>query len=155
MAEHTSPMFFLVPSLTIAWVLWVLEDLCHLALMEFSGEQRYVSMHLLVLMPLSLKVTWSLCVPSGVWDRLGFPLGTGMGRRLGLFSWYKKERDFVLSPQYAFLTWYLHHCCRGRSPKPSSFHPLEHLDHDLHLLSGVLWSLSRTHPHGALLPDSP
>ena len=108
-------MFFLVPSLTIAWVLWVLEDLCHLALMEFSGEQRYVSMHLLVLMPLSLKVTWSLCVPSGVWDRLGFPLGTGVGRSLGLFLRYKKERDFVLSPQCVFLTWYLHHCCRDCS----------------------------------------
>ena len=93
--------------------------------------------------------------PQGFGDRLGCPLGTGVGRRLGLFSWYKKERDFVVSLQCAFLTQHLHQCCRARSPEPSSFHPLEHLDHHLHLLSGVLWSLSCAHPHGALVPDSP
>ena len=78
MAEHTSPTFFLVSSLTIAWALWVLEGLCLLALMGFSEEQLYVSTCLLVLIPLSLQVTWSPCVPSRVWARIGLPLGIGV-----------------------------------------------------------------------------
>jgi len=78
MAEHTSPTFFLVSSLTIAWALWVLEGLCLLALMGFSEEQLYVSTCLLVLIPLSLQVTWSPCVPSRVWAWIGLPLGIGV-----------------------------------------------------------------------------
>ena len=35
------------------------------------------------------------------------------------------------------------------------FYPLEYGDLHLHRLSGVLWSLSVAHPHGALLPDLP
>ena len=71
MAEHTSPTFFLFPSLTIGWALWVLEGLCPSTMMEFSMEQLYVSTRLWVLMTLSLKVTGSLCVPSGDWAALG------------------------------------------------------------------------------------
>ena len=56
MAELTSLMFFLIPSLTMGWGLWVLEGLHLLALMGFSREQLCVSTHLLILMPLSLKV---------------------------------------------------------------------------------------------------
>ena len=81
MAELTSPMFILVPSLTIAWALWVLEGLCLLALKGFSTEQLYFSDHILVLMSLSLKVTRSLYVLSGVWAWFGLPLGLGTGRR--------------------------------------------------------------------------
>ena len=43
MAEHTSPAFFLSLSLTVAWVLWVLEDLHLSALKGFSREQLHVS----------------------------------------------------------------------------------------------------------------
>ena len=82
MAELTSPMFFLFPSLTIAWALWVLEGLCPLALKGFSKEQLYFSPHILMFMLLSLQVTWSLCVPSGILALIGLPLGTGIGRRL-------------------------------------------------------------------------
>ena len=53
MAELTSPMFFLIPSLTIAWALSVMEGLHPLALMGFSEEQLCASTHLLVLMALS------------------------------------------------------------------------------------------------------
>ena len=56
MTELTSPMFFLIPSLTIGWALWVPEGLHLLALMGFSREKLCVSTCLLVLMPLSLKV---------------------------------------------------------------------------------------------------
>ena len=56
-AELTSPMFFISPSLTIAWALWVLEGLCHLALKGFSKEQLYFSSHILVFMAWSLQVT--------------------------------------------------------------------------------------------------
>ena len=38
MAELISPMFFLIPSLTIGWALWVPEGLYLLALMGFSRE---------------------------------------------------------------------------------------------------------------------
>ncbi|KAB0353277.1 hypothetical protein FD755_024015 [Muntiacus reevesi] len=31
----------------------------------------------------------------------------------------------------------------------TAFHPLQHHDHDLHLLFGMFWCLSGTHPHGA------
>ena len=71
MAEHTSPTFFLAASLTTAWALWVPEGLCLSALMGFSEEQLYVSTCSLVLIPLSLQVTQSLCVPSRVWARIG------------------------------------------------------------------------------------
>ena len=47
MAEHTSPTFFLFPSLTIAWALWVLEGLHLLALKGFSREQLHVSTYFL------------------------------------------------------------------------------------------------------------
>ena len=73
MAEHTSPTFFLFPSLTIAWALWVLEGLHLLALKGFSREQLHVSTIFWVLMALPLKVTWSLWVPSGVWEQTGCP----------------------------------------------------------------------------------
>ena len=53
MAEHTPPMFFFIPSLTIAWALSVMEGLHPLALMGFSEEQLCASTHLLVLMALS------------------------------------------------------------------------------------------------------
>ena len=85
MAEHTSPMFLLFSPLTIAWAFWVLEGLCLLLLMEFSREQLHVSTHLLVLLTLSVQVTWASCVPSGVWEQNGLPLGTGTGRSLGCF----------------------------------------------------------------------
>ena len=60
MDELTSPMFFLIPSLIIAWALQVLEGLHLLVLMGFSREQQRVSSGLLGLMPLPLQVTWSL-----------------------------------------------------------------------------------------------
>ena len=78
MAEHSSPTFFLALSVTIDWALWVLEGLCLLASMGFSKEQLHVSTHLLVLMPLPLQVTWSLCVPSGIWAQIRLPLGIGV-----------------------------------------------------------------------------
>ena len=81
MAEHTSPTFFLFPSLTIGWALWVLEGLCPLALKGLSKEQLYFSPPILVLMAWSLQVTRSFCVPSGVWALIGLSLGTGVGRR--------------------------------------------------------------------------
>ena len=77
MAEHSSPTFFLFASLTIAWAFWVLEGLCLLALMEFSREQLHVSTHLLVLLALSMQVTWALCVPSGFGNRMGCPWTQG------------------------------------------------------------------------------
>ena len=80
--ELTSPMFFISPSLTIAWALWVLEGLCPLALKGFSKEQLYFSPPILEFMASSLQVTWSLCVPSGMLALIGLPLGTGVGRRL-------------------------------------------------------------------------
>ena len=75
-------MFFLILCLTIAWALSVLEGLCPLALKGFSKEQLYFSPHILMFMLLSLQVTWSLCVPSGILALIGLPLGTGIGRRL-------------------------------------------------------------------------
>ena len=45
-------MSFLIPSLTIAWTLWVLEGSCPLALKEFSMGQQHVSTRFLVLIPL-------------------------------------------------------------------------------------------------------
>ena len=85
MAEHTLPTFLLFPPLTIAWAFWVLEGLCLLLLMEFSREQLHVSTHLLVLLTLSVQVTWASCVPSGAWEQNGLPLGTGVGRNLGCY----------------------------------------------------------------------
>ena len=55
--ELTSPIFFLIPSLIIAWALRVLEGLHHLVLMGFSREQQHASSGLLGLMPLPLQVT--------------------------------------------------------------------------------------------------
>ena len=75
MAELSLPNFFLIPSLIIALALCVLEGLCPLTLKEFSMEQLHVSMHFLALISLPLEVTWSLCVPSGVWGQIGLPLG--------------------------------------------------------------------------------
>ena len=149
MAEHTSHMFFLFPYLAAAWALWVMEGLHLLELKGFSREQLHVSTIILVLILLSLKVTWSLCVPSGVWEQTGCCWLRG-----NLLVECKKEGDFVISPQCVFLTQHFFPFCRGRSSKSSSFHPLEHRDHNLHLLFGLLWCLSGTHPHGALLPDS-
>ena len=149
MAEHTSPAFFLSLSLTVAWVLWVLEDLHLSALKGFSREQLHVSTIFLVLTLLPLKVTWPLCVPSGVWEQTGCPWLRG-----NLIVECKKEGDFVISPECFFLTQYFFPFCRGRSYKSSSFHPLEHRNHDFHLLFGLFWCLSGTHPHGALPPDS-
>ena len=146
MEEHTSPTFFLFPSLTVAWALWVLEGLHLSALKGFSREQLHVSTIFWVLMALPLKVTWSLWVPSGVWEQTGCPWLSG-----SLLVEYKKEGDFT---QCVILTQHFFPFCRGRSYKSSSFHPLEHHDHDLHLLFSLLWCLSGTHPHGALPPDS-
>ena len=146
MEEHTSPTFFLFPSLTIAWALWVLEGLHLSALKGFSREQLHVSTIFLVLMFLPLKVTWSLCVPSELWEQTGCPWLWG-----NLIEEYNKEGDFS---HCVFLTQHFFPFCRGRSYKSSSFHPLEHLGHHLHLRFGLLQCLSGTHPHGALLPDS-
>ena len=65
--EHTSPMFFLAPSLNTAWALWVLEGFCLLALKGFSREQQRASMPLLALTSLLLQVTRSLGVLLRVW----------------------------------------------------------------------------------------
>ena len=129
MEEHTSPTFFLFPSLTVAWALWVLEGLHLSALKGFSREQLHVSTIFSVLTALPLKVTWSLWVPSGVWEQTGCPWLRGT-----LLVECKKEGDFVISLQCVFLTQHFFPSCRGRSSKPSSFHPLEHCDHNLHLL---------------------
>ena len=77
MAEHTSSTFFLFASLTIAWAFGVLEGLGLLLLMQFSREQLHVSMHLLVLLTLSVQVTWASCVPSGFGNRMGCPWAQG------------------------------------------------------------------------------
>ena len=146
MEEHTSPTFFLFPSLTVAWALWVLEGLHLSALKGFSREQLHVSTIFSVLTALPLKVTWSLWVPSGVWEQTGCPWLRG-----NLFVEYKKKGDFS---HCVFLTQHFFPFCRGRSYKSSSFHPLEHLGHHLHLRFGLLQCLSGAHPHGALLPDS-
>ena len=149
MAEHTSPTFFLASSLMITSTLWVLEGLCLLALMGFSKEQLYVSTCLLVLIPLSLQVTWSPCVPSRVWARIGLPLGIGVsfggstGKRIlcfhsGVFP------DPVFPP-----------VLQGKKPQIPSGPSHQHHGLSLDLLCGVLWCLSSSHPHGALLPNSP
>ena len=65
--EHTSPMFFLAPSLNTAWALWVLEGFCLLALKGFSREQQRASMPLLALTSLLLQVTRSRGVLLRVW----------------------------------------------------------------------------------------
>ena len=67
MGEHTSPTFFLAPSLNTAWALWALEGFCLLALKGFSREQQRASMPLLALMSLLLQVTRSLGVLLRVW----------------------------------------------------------------------------------------
>ena len=146
MEEHTSPTFFLFPSLTIAWALWVLEGLHLSALKGFSREQLHVSTIFLVLMFLPLKVTWSLCVPSELWEQTGCPWLWG-----NLIEEYNKEGDFS---HCVFLTQHFFPSCRGRSSKPSSFHPLEHCDHYLYLLFGIFCCLSGIHPRCALPPDS-
>ena len=46
-----------------------------------SKEHLYFSPSILVFMALSLTVTWSLCVPSGVWALVGLHLGIGVGKR--------------------------------------------------------------------------
>ena len=73
MAEHTSSTFFLFASLTIAWAFGVLEGLGLLLSMQFCREQLHVSTHLLVLLALSVQVTWASCVPSGFGNRMGCP----------------------------------------------------------------------------------
>lgn len=156
-AEHIPSMFFLIPSLTIAWALSVVEGLCPWALMGFSEEQLYVSTHVLLLKPWLLQVTWSLCVPSGAWAQFPLPFGTGVGRWLACFGRCKRKGDFFfffLSYQCVFLTQDFYSPCRERSPKSSAFHPLEHDDLHLCRLFDIFWSLSSTQPHGALLPDS-
>ena len=45
--------------------------------------------------------------------------------------------------------------CRGKSPKSSAVHPHQRHGLSLDLLCGVFWCLSSSHPHGALLPNSP
>ena len=65
-----------------------------------------------------------------------------------------QERGICAFTLACFLTQYFRQSCRGRSPKSPAVHPLEHRDLTLHLLFGVFWCLSLTHPHGALLPDS-
>ena len=54
-----------------------------------------------------------------------------------------------------FLTQYFLQSCRGKSPKSSVVHPHQHRGLCLDLLLGIFWCLGGTHPHGALLPDSP
>ena len=79
------PTFFLIPSLTIGWMILVLKCLCPLVLMGFFKEQQCLYMHSLVLIPLPLEVTWSRCVLSGIWAQFWLPLGLGVGRRLASF----------------------------------------------------------------------
>ncbi|XP_047646273.1 cationic amino acid transporter 3-like isoform X4 [Phacochoerus africanus] len=62
-----------------------------------------------------------------------------------LHNWQLTEQDYKLAASDSY---------RERNPQPSAFHPLEHRDLHLHLLFGLLWCLSSSHPHGALLPDS-
>ena len=66
----------------------------------------------------------------------------------------QQERGFCAFTLACFLIQYFLQSCRGRSPKSPAVHPLGHRDLSLHLLFGVFWCLSLTHPHGALLPDS-
>ena len=66
----------------------------------------------------------------------------------------QKERIFSDFSLCVFLTQYFLLSCRQRSPKSSTFHPLEHGDLHFHPLFGVFRCLSGAHPHGALLPDS-
>ena len=82
MAQHISPMSFLIPSPTIAWTLWVPEGSCPLGLKEFSTGQQHVSTHFLVLIPLPREVMLSRCVPSEGWAQFGLLLGVGVGSRL-------------------------------------------------------------------------
>ena len=102
-AEHIPSMFFLIPSLTIAWALSVVEGLCPWALMGFSEEQLYVSTHVLLLKPWLLQVTWSLCVPSGAWAQFPLPFGTGVGRWLACFGRCKRKGDFFFFFFFPFI----------------------------------------------------
>ena len=77
MADTPQLKFFLIPSLTIAWALWVLEGLCPSTMTEFSMAQLFVSTRLWVLMTLSLKVTGHFVPHQGI----GLPLGIGVDRR--------------------------------------------------------------------------
>ena len=86
MDELTSPVFFLIPSLIIAWALQVLEGLHLLVLMGFSRERQHASSGLWGLMPSPLQVTWSLSFPSGVWAQVGPSSDIGIGRRLPAFE---------------------------------------------------------------------
>lgn len=145
-------MFLLFP-LSIAWALWGLEGLYLLALMGFSAEQLRVSTHLLVLTALPPQVTQSFCPIWGlgtVWAALGHRVG----RRFACIWRFTKQENFVPSCPCVFLTQHFHPSCRGRSPQSSAFHPPGHCHLALHLLFGIFWCLSGTHPHGALLPDS-
>ena len=149
MAEHTSPMFFLASSLTIAWALWVLEGLCLLALMGFSEEQLYVPTCLLVLIPLSLQVIWSPCVPSRVWAWIGLPLGIGVSFGGSTGKGILRFHSGVFpDPVFPLIL-------QGKKPKILSGPSHQHHGLSLDLLCGILWCLSSAHPHGALLPNSP
>ena len=86
-------------------------------------------------------VIWAALEQWG-WQLMRLLLEVGGGRILNDFTAVCFP-DLMLPPS-----------CRERNPQPSAFHPLEHRDHHLHLLFGLFWCLSSSHPHGALLPDS-
>ena len=103
--------------------------------------------------PISTSGNTVIVCPIGGLGKFGLPLALGVGRRLACFWTWRKEFEFVL-PQQCFPDPIPPPISQGRSPKSSAFHPLQHHDFSLHLLFGIFWSLSGTHPHGTLLPDS-
>lgn len=128
MADTLQLKFFLIPSLTIAWTLLevscllVLKGILHgAATCVYAFSEFWISAR-------TLQVTCH-CVSHEGWV-VGF---AHSGLVVGQSAWrWKKRLIFCFHPG-AFTD--LHHCCRGRSPlNPHCLHPLEHLDHHLHLL---------------------
>ena len=78
MADTPQLKFFLIPSLTIAWALWVLEGFCLLALKGFSMEQQHVSMLFLVLTSVPLQVTCHCVSHEGCGYSVGCPWAQGL-----------------------------------------------------------------------------
>ena len=123
MGEHTSPTFFLAPSLNTAWGLWVLEGFCLLALKGFSREQQRVSMPLLALMSLLLQVTRSLGVLLRVWAGRA-ALGRRGWEKVRLSLEVQGEIEFCAYIPVCLLTLYSTHLAGKEVQNPRRSIPL-------------------------------